>query len=205
MSRKTMEDNLAARTVRERLPPDVQRRLVEHVQAVCVLSPLVRPQTPNGLPMRVRVTAAGSLGWVGDGAYRYSPTDARGLPWPPMPKEWKEIADRVAGEQPWDCAIINWYDEGAALGFHRDMAEHDRSLPIVTISLGDAASWAVKLDERSPVHRMRLESGDVTLLCREHGTRDALHSIERIIPSPLLRPGTKAGRISITLRVAGAP
>lgn len=194
--------NVAEDSVVMRLDADTQRCLVDQVRAVCKASPLVRPQTTNGLAMRVRVTAAGALGWVGDGIYHYSPTDKRGNPWPPIPALWTEIADKVAGAHPWDCAIVNWYDEDAALSWHRDQSERDKTKPIVTISLGDAASWAMREDDRTKVHRTRIESGDVTLLAGP--TRMWLHAVERIIPSPLLSPlGTRRGRISITLRVAG--
>lgn len=101
----------------------------------------------------------------------------------------------------WDSAIINWYDEDAALGWHRDLAERDRTLPIVTISLGDACSWAIRADESSPVSRCRLESGDVTVLAGP--SRGYLHTVERIIAAPLLSPLKARGRLSITLRCAG--
>lgn len=193
--------NLACQTVVAHLDAAIQSQLVEQVREVCKLSPLVRPHTPNGADMRVRVTAAGSLGWVGDGAYRYDEHDSRGRPWPEMPDLWRRLASDFAGEHPWDCAIINWYDADASLGWHRDMAEADRSLPIVTISLGDACSWAVRFDEDSTISRTRLESGDVTMLAGK--TRNALHKVERIIPAPLFSPLRQRGRVSITLRVAG--
>ena len=152
--------------------------------------------------MRVRVTSAGTLGWGGDGgSYTYAPRDPHGNPWPPIPDLWREVADRVAGPQPWDCAIVNWYDSDASLGWHRDLGERDRSKPIVTISLGDAAAWAVRLDEDAPISRARLESGAVTLLAGR--TRMALHTIERVIAAPMFSPLRRPGRVSITLRVAG--
>jgi alkylated DNA repair protein (DNA oxidative demethylase) len=178
-----------------------QRVLVQEVREVLKVSPLVQPSTPNGLPMHVRVSAAGALGWVGDGAYHYSPTDSRGKPWPPIPESWLEIADLAAGIHPWDCAILNWYGPGASLGWHRDLSEADLSLPIVTISLGDACSWAVRLDEDSPISRTRLESGEITLLAGRN--RMALHTVERLIDAPMFSPLASRGRVSITLRVAG--
>jgi alkylated DNA repair protein (DNA oxidative demethylase) len=214
--------NLAASTVISYLPHDVQLVLVEQVREVMAASPLVRPHTPGGTPMRVRVTSAGSLGWVGDGAYRYSPTDSRGNPWPEMPALWREIADTTIAGDPrhdgrpvaWDSAIVNWYDPGASLGMHQDLGEADRTLPIVTISLGDAASWVVvEADERGQVpergkrHRVRIESGAVTVLSGP--LRLAGHSIERIIPAPMFSPildkrgQVVPGRISITIRQAG--
>ena len=194
--------NAAADTLVAELPRAVQDVLVEQVRDVIVVAPLVRPRTPNGLPMRVQVSAAGALGWVGDGAYRYDSAQSDGRPWPPIPELWRSIANDAAGSQPWDSAIINWYDVDASLGWHRDIAEHDRSLPIVTISLGDACSWAVKPDEDARPSRCRLESGAVTLLAGP--TRDYLHTVERIIPAPFFSPLRVAGRLSITLRVAGS-
>lgn len=217
--------NVAASTVVERLDIETQRRLLDQVRAVKAASPFVRPRTPNGLPMRVRVTAAGELGWVGDGEYRYSKTDSRGHPWPAMPEEWKRIAkealvrhhdyarDGAFMVPRWDSAIINWYDPTASLGWHVDRSEADTSLPIVTISLGDAASFALRsdaheaADNRIQVHRTRLESGDVNVLAG--ALRNCEHTIERIIPDELFSPlrnqagEPTRGRISITIRQAG--
>lgn len=168
-------------------------------------SPLVRSVTPNGMDMRVRVSAAGKLGWVGDGEYRYDCLDSRGNPWPAMPKRWSDLADVVAGRHDWDSAIINWYDEEASLGWHQDKSEVDLSLPIVTISLGDAASRSIRSDEydssESSVSRTKIGSGAVTLLAGR--TRSWFHSIERLIAEPLMSPLRVRGRISITIRVAG--
>lgn len=177
-----------------------QTQLVDEVRRVCAASPLVRPRTPNGLPMRVRVTAAGKVGWVGDGAYRYDERDGRGNTWPAMPPRWARIATEAAGEHPWDCAIVNWYDADASLGWHRDQSERDLTLPIVTISLGDAARWAIRADESAPVSRCTIQSGDVTVLREE--TRNWLHSIERIKAEPMFSPLKCRGRVSITIRVA---
>lgn len=196
----------AQRTVVARVSRENQDRLIKWCRNVCIASPLVRPRTPNGMPMRVRVTAAGELGWVGDGAYRYSPIDIRGKPWPKLSPFVRSIADAACGVMQfpppdWDCAIINWYEPDAALGWHVDRAEADTTLPIVTISLGDTCSWAVRKNEGSPISRTRLESGDVTLLAGP--MRQHLHTVERIIPNPMFSPLEKRGRISITLRRAG--
>lgn len=190
-------------TIATRVGEAMQRLLVDQARAVIAKAPLVRPRTPNGMAMRVRVSAAGRFGWVGDGAYRYDAAQRDGSPWPPIPGAWVNIANRVAGEHPWDSAIVNHYAPDASLGWHMDQAEADRSLPIVTISLGDAASWAIRADAQSPVSRCRLESGDVTLLAG--ATRHYLHTIERVIACPMFSPLPKPGRISITLRVAGKP
>jgi len=193
----------AADTLVRQLPHELQLQLVQEVRDVVRRSPLIRPRTPGGRNMRVLVSAAGKLGWVGDGAYHYSPVDARGMPWPQMPATWSRIATEVAGPQPWDSAIINWYALGSGLGWHRDLAEVDTSLPIVTISLGDSAWWAIREREGAPVSRCEVTSGGVTLL--EGRLRLYEHTIERITPNPLFSPLRKPGRISITIRVAGEP
>lgn len=194
----------AESTIRRRLDLETQRRLIEQVAEVHKVSPLQRLATPGGRAMKVRVSAAGRLGWTSDAqGYRYVDRDARGNPWPYMPFEWIEIANSVVAEpQPWDSAIVNWYSLDASLGWHVDRSEVDRSRPIVTISLGDSASWAIRAGEAEPASRCVVRSGDVTVL--EGVTRSWSHAIERIIPEPLLSPlGADRGRLSITLRVAG--
>jgi alkylated DNA repair protein (DNA oxidative demethylase) len=156
--------------------------------------------------MSVRIANAGALGWVADAnGYRYAPTSPKtGKPWPPIPDEWRDLADRFAGAHPWDCAHLVYYGPSATLGWHRDKTEKSKRWPIVTFSLGDEASWAVREDDGEPIHRTRLPSGAVTLLAGE--ARNYLHTIERIepamallSPSPLKGPG----RLAISLRVAG--
>lgn len=178
-----------------------QETFVAQIRGVLRAAPLLRPVTPNGTPMRVMVSAAGALGWVGDGAYRYVATQRNGAPWPEIPEMWSDIASEVAGSHPWDCSIINWYEPGASLGWHQDKGEFDTSLPIVTFSLGDACSWAVKATENGPPERCRLETGAITLLAGP--TRGYWHSVERIITCPMFTPLKYPGRVSVTMRVAG--
>jgi alkylated DNA repair protein (DNA oxidative demethylase) len=252
--------NTAESTVVCTLDLETQQRLMTQVSAIKKASPFVRPVAVGGLPMSVRITSAGTWGWVADGGYRYTKTDARGRPWPAMPDEWREIANGALLLDPrcachgcagkgcfdqgggattmcrqcdglslnpaarnvrWDSAIINWYDPGAHLGWHVDKSEVDRSRPIVTISLGDPATWGVEVEthghdeqgratvafERS---RARLVSGAVTVLAGP--LRGASHTIERILvremfdpPSPITdKDGAYVpGRVSITIRQAG--
>jgi alkylated DNA repair protein (DNA oxidative demethylase) len=220
--------NAAESTIVLTLDMETQRRLVAQVRDVMQASPLARGISITGQSMSVRMTSAGPLGWVADGGYRYTDRDAKGRPWPPMPDEWKDIAELAigslcsdpphVGHVEWDSAIINWYDPGASLGWHVDKQEHDRTKPIVTISLGDAATWGIEV-ERTHVDakgrqvvgwdrtRARLESGAVTVLAGP--LRSASHTIERIISAPMFSPITDKkgavvpGRISITLREAG--
>ena len=166
-------------------------------------APLVRPTTPGGMPMKVRISGAGALGWSADGEYRYDATQRNGRPWPRLPDSWSALASEVAGDHPWDSAIVNWYDADASLGWHADINEFDMTRPIVTVSLGDACSWAVREEPGSPVERCRLETGAVTVL--EGRARSWFHTVERIIAAPLFSPLQSRGRISVTIRVAGDP
>src|SRR5688572_3677722 len=94
--------------------------------------------------MSVKVTAAGKLGWTSDeNGYRYVESDPSGKPWPHMPDEWIEIADRTGDPEPWDSAIVNWYDEGASLGRHVDESEwqaQERKRLLRLVDLGDSAA-----------------------------------------------------------------
>jgi len=199
----------AKETVAHRLSIQMQRVIVDEVRSVLRQAPLVQPVSRGGKPMSVKVSAAGALGWTGsvDG-YAYSPTQENGNPWPEIPASWRAIADAAAAAAtgkyvavPWDCAIINWYDENAKLGWHQDKSERDREQPIVTISLGDAAMWAIKQFEDSKPSRCQISSGDVTVLAGP--TRSYFHTIERVTPEPMFSPLSKRGRVSVTLRVAG--
>ena len=196
--------NEALATVCSRsLTPDEQRSWVADVRAVLEQAPLRRPETPFARKMRVKVSNAGTLGWWGGLGYGYAyyPHQPNTQPWPEMPSRWRDLATEIAGDHSWDCAVINWYAPAAGLGWHRDKSERDTSLPIVTVSLGDACSWAVRRHDEAPVSRCRLESGAITLLVGS--TRNYHHTVERIIPTPLFSPLSKRGRISITMRVAG--
>jgi alkylated DNA repair protein (DNA oxidative demethylase) len=196
----------AADTVVAHLDRETQQRILAQLLAVLNQARLFRPRARGtGQPMKVRVSAAGRLGWIGDETgYRYTPTQLNGEPWPDMPEEWVSIYQRVTGTTliP-DSAIINWYDPGASLGFHQDLSEHDLSLPIVTISLGDSASWAIKAHAEDKPSRCIIDSGAVTLLAGP--TRLYYHSIERVIAAEMLSPLKRRGRYSITIRVAGRP
>lgn len=197
--------NRARETIVASLGRDDQLELVAQARVIIDSASLLSPSA-GGLDMSVRVSNAGHLGWVADRrGYRYSSTHPiSGSRWPPIPREWVELATRIAGEHPWDCAHLVWYSSEAKLGWHRDVTEAERH-PIVTVSLGDDAVWAVREDDGEPIHRARLMSGDVTLLAGP--TRMYLHTVERIeAPAPLLpaSPLTKPGRLAISLRVAGA-
>ncbi len=178
-----------------------QVALVDAVREVARTAPFFSPVTPWGKPMRVRMTSAGRVGWVTDRrGYRYESMHPKGMRWPPIPEEVLEVWDAVAEDprQP-DCCLVNFYGEGARMGLHQDKDERDFSHPVVSISLGDGATFRIGGTERSdPTQSILLESGDVVVM--GGAARLAFHGIDRIRfgSSTLLPDG---GRINLTLRV----
>jgi DNA oxidative demethylase len=185
------------------LAPPQQAELSRLITEVVVAAPFYTPTMPRtGKPFSVRMTNCGPLGWVSDklGGYRYQTSHPlTGRPWPTMPQMLLEIWDAVAAyPAPPEACLVNLYERGAKMGSHRDEDEQDSAAPVVSISLGDDATFHVGgLQRAGPKQRMILKSGDVVVL--GGGTRMAYHGIDRIHPatSGLLPLG---GRLNLTLR-----
>jgi len=178
-----------------------QASLRDAVRDVVKIAPLMRPVTPAGKPMTVRMSAAGRLGWITDRTgYRYSATHPNGQTWPAIPDKVLDIWHGVTGmDRTPDCCLINYYDASARMGLHQDRDEGDFEWPVLSISLGDTAIFRMGGVQRSdPTRSVRLESGDVVVM--GGASRLAYHGIDRVLPgtSTLLRDG---GRINLTLRV----
>lgn len=185
-----------------------QVRLALQIKDILEQSQLFVPRMPRtGKPFSVRKSNCGTLGWVSDAArgYRYQETHPEtGLAWPPIPEALMELWRDVAGgaEAPEAC-LINYYAAGTRMGSHRDADETDRSAPVVSVSLGDDATFHVGGHERTDSkQRIRLRSGDVFVLGGP--ARLAYHGIDRIHPGTsglLARAGiADSGRINLTLR-----
>ncbi len=177
-----------------------QEQLVHDVRGIVQRAPLFRPVTARGKPLSVRMTSAGAYGWISDRkGYRYEPRHPDGTPWPPIPESVLDIWRSVAGvpDAP-DSCLVNFYDGSARMGLHQDRDEARFDMPVVSISLGDAALFRVGGTTRGGKTRsMWLNSGDVAVL--SGAARLAFHGIDRIKPgsSSLL---SKGGRINLTLR-----
>jgi alkylated DNA repair protein (DNA oxidative demethylase) len=190
------------------LSPVRQRALLAEIRAVIAAAPLLRPTMPrSGKPFSVLMTNCGTLGWVSDrdGGYRYQSTHPEtGRPWPPIPDLLGEVWDAVAGYRaPPEACLVNYYAAGARLGSHRDEDEDDARAPVVSVSLGDDATFHVAGARRADAkRRLVLRSGDVFVL--GGAARDFYHGIDRIHPgtADLLAEG---GRFGLTLRRVTSP
>ncbi|MGM0586288.1 MAG: alpha-ketoglutarate-dependent dioxygenase AlkB family protein [Pseudomonadota bacterium] len=178
-----------------------QEAMRDDLRAVARAAPFVRYTTPWGKPMSVLMTAAGRLGWViSEKGYQYAERHPEGMPWPPIPDSVLAVWRALSGwpEDP-DCCLVNFYGEQARMGLHQDKDEGEFEAPVLSVSLGDPATFRVGgLRRKDPTRSTKLESGDVALLAGE--ARLAYHGIDRIRfgASDLLPAG---GRINLTLRV----
>jgi alkylated DNA repair protein (DNA oxidative demethylase) len=180
-----------------------QGELLGHLRSVMAEAPLYAPTMPRtGKPFSVRMTNCGPLGWVSDKAkgYRYQAQHPlTGRPWPPMPEllleVWREVANYPV---PPEACLVNYYATGAKMGSHRDEDEEEIGAPVVSISLGDDATFHIgDLERAGSKRRLLLRSGDVVVLAG--AARMAYHGVDRIHPgtSTLLSEG---GRLNLTLR-----
>ena len=190
---------------RGRLDLEAQRGLVEAVAALLAEAPPFRPTMPRtGRPFSVRMSNAGPLGWVSDrSGYRYQPTHPQtGRPWPAIPRQVLEIWEELAAyPAPPEACLINLYDAEARMGAHQDKDEAALDAPVLSISLGSAAQFAIGGVERGGgTRKLLLQSGDVLTL--DGPARLAFHGVDKVFPgtSPLPRLPESAERINLTLR-----
>lgn len=176
--------------------------LLGQIRDVVRLAPFVQPHTPSGKPMSVRMTSAGSVGWVSrPGGYAYAARHPDGMPWPPIPPLLAALwAWLLPDARPADTCLVNLYRGPARMGLHQDRDEADLSQPVLSVSLGDDALFRIGGSTRGgPTQSLWLGSGDVLALSGP--ARMAYHGIDRVRPgsSGLLEGG---GRLNLTLRVA---
>ncbi|WP_289035704.1 alpha-ketoglutarate-dependent dioxygenase AlkB [uncultured Roseibium sp.] len=181
---------------------EAQEALVDELRLVLAKAPLFQPKMPKtGKAFSVRMSNCGSLGWVADiNGYRYQPTHpATGEKWPEMPSVLRKLWNAVAADAPEpEACLINYYATTAKMGLHQDKDEEMFGAPVVSVSLGDTATFRIGGATRKALtSSMRLTSGDVVILGGE--SRLAYHGIDRVLPgtSTLLKNG---GRINLTLR-----
>lgn len=149
--------------------------LLNDLKSIIAKSPLRHMVTPGGFTMSVAMTNCGKLGWVSDKkGYRYDaldPSAGPGIaaPWQAMPESFLQLANNAAAEAGYanfvpDACLINQYEIGARMSLHQDKDEQDFSQPIVSVSLGCAATFLFGGLKRSDKPRkILLQHGDVVV------------------------------------------
>ena len=184
-----------------------QHALIAELREGLDAAPLFTPTMPRtGKPFSVRMTNRGALGWVSDRAgYRYQAAHpVTGAPWPAIPaaalRAWDELGGYGA---PPEACLVNFYDDKARMGLHRDSDETALGAPIVSLSLGASCLFRIGGVARdAPTRSFRLHAGDALVLGGP--ARLAFHGVDRILPgpAPFMAQG---GRINLTLRRVAAP
>ena len=182
------------------------RALLHDLQEILAQAPWRHMQTPGGLAMSVAMSNCGPLGWISDRqGYRYASEDPlSGQPWPQMPPSFMALAQSAASAagfeqfQP-DACLINRYQPGTKLSLHQDKDEQDFSQPIVSVSLGLAATFLFGgLLRSNAVLRTELYHGDVVVWGGPSRLR--YHGIAPLKPGQ--HPLTGPERINLTFRAA---
>jgi DNA oxidative demethylase len=184
-----------------------QEPLLQGVREIARIAPFRQWLTPGGRRMSVAMTNCGVVGWVSDQrGYRYCERDpTTQLPWPAMPAAFLELAQTAAERagyedfQP-DACLVNRYETGTRLSLHVDQDERDAAAPIVSVSLGAAATflWG-GLARSDRTQRIPLVGGDVVVWGGP--SRFIFHGIAPL--SAADHPLTGSRRFNLTFRKAG--
>ncbi len=184
-----------------------ENSLLNDLQDILKLAPPTRMMTKMGFKMSAAMTNCGALGWVSDcTGYRYdalNPTTK--MPWPAMPQSFLTLAENAANAAGFqhflpDACLINQYQVGASMGLHQDKNELDLTQPIVSVSLGIAATFIFGgLKRTDKTMKIPVVHGDVVVW----GGADRL-KYHGILPlKPAHHPKLGACRINLTFRQAG--
>ena len=168
--------------------------------------PMYTPTVRGGRKMSVGMLCLGKH-WNGmTYSYEDCRSDFDGLTVPAIPPRFVSIAQLAAADagftmQP-DLCIMNFYSSSAKMGVHQDKDERPETIaagiPIVSISLGDAARFVVGgLSRRDPTQPLMLRSGDVLVMGGPSRLR--YHGVTRILTGTAPE-GTGPGRFNLTFR-----
>ena len=146
-----------------------QPTLTEALTAITQQAPFRNMVTRGGFKMSVAMSNCGDYGWISDRkGYRYSALDPlNAKPWPSMPPSFLELASNAAATAGFnnfvpDACLINRYEVGAKMALHQDQDEQDFNQPIVSVSLGVAATFLFGgITRTDKTQRVLLEHGDV--------------------------------------------
>lgn len=183
-----------------------QAALLQAIAAITADAPLRHWLTPGGRRMSVAMTNCGAVGWVSDrSGYRYCEHDPTTRQrWPAMPAAFLELAQRAAACVGYhdfrpDACLVNRYEPGTRLSLHVDQDERDAAAPIVSVSLGAAASflWG-GLARADRTRRIVLESGDIMVWGGP--SRFVYHGVASLAEAD--HPLTGSTRFNLTFRKA---
>lgn len=185
-----------------------QEALAREIAWVIAQAPLYVSRMPkSGLPMSVRMTNCGPLGWMSDKekGYRYESRHPQtGAPWPPMPQMLLDAWEKLTSySRPPEACLVNVYDDAAKMGLHQDRDEADFEAPILSLSLGADCRFRIGGPRRADkTVALTLSAGDALVLSGP--ARLCFHGVDRILPSiltPLPAPLAGLGaRVNLTLR-----
>jgi len=184
----------------------LEQALLTAIGQIAAAAPFRHMLTPGGQRMSAAMTNCGEVGWVTDRkGYRYDPIDPEsGRPWPPLPASFAQLAERAAERAGFahyrpDVCLINRYEPGARMSLHQDRDERDFSSPIVSVSLGLAATFLFGGSRRSErPHRLHLGHGDVVVWGGDN--RLAYHGVAPVADG--CHPSVGRMRLNLTMRKA---
>ena len=169
-------------------------------------TPMYTPTVRGGKKMSVGMLCLGQHWNALTYRYESARSDFDGLPAPPIPPELATLAVAAATSAGYeftpDICIMNSYSADSRMGVHQDKDERRETLeagiPIVSVSLGDAARFVVGgVTRREPTRPMILRSGDVLVMGGPSRLR--FHGVTRIQPGTAPQ-GTGPGRFNLTFR-----
>lgn len=168
--------------------------------------PMYTPTVRGGRKMSVGMLCLGRHWNALTYTYEGRRSDFDDLPVPPLPSVFIEIAQSAARDagfemQP-DLCIVNYYTAESRMGVHQDKDERADTIaagvPIVSVSLGDAARFVVGgLTRKERPAPIVLRSGDVLVMGGPSRLR--FHGVTRIL-NATAPPGTGPGRFNLTFR-----
>lgn len=170
------------------------------IEQIVRAAPFRHFKTPGGRVMSAAQSNCGPWGWLSDSrGYRYESLDPlTGAAWPAMPESFMYLARCAAAAAGYanfipDACLMNYYGPTAQMGTHRDADELDFTQPIVSVSLGQSATFLWYGMRRSGAAvRVRLEDGDV--LVWGGAARLGYHAVQK--------PLTGGDRYNLTFRRA---
>ena len=187
-----------------------QRRIWDACRALAAGPvPMYTPTVRGGRKMSVGMLCLGRHWNALTYGYEDRRSDFDGLAVPPVPADFAALAAAAASRAGFtmrpDLCIMNFYEAESRMGVHQDKDEPQETIaagiPIVSISIGDAARFVVGgLSRREPTSPIMLRSGDVVVMGGPSRLR--FHGVTRILPGTA-PAGTGPGRFNLTFRQFG--